>query len=373
MCPSLNTHELLDRIYQSAIAPDIRPGILQDLCVQLGMTRAMYWTVFDLHSKQACWIDFGCDASDVLEYRSYYHQHDLWVQKARQLGLNHEGALVNSDAIVPLAELKSSEIYNDSLRHSGVERALTIGIGQRSLDDALYMLTFHAGASHGEFQPAEIALLQTLGPHFARANKLAQSMQQAQLQQTLLVNTLDQIDQAVLICDRDARVDVLNLKAESWLQHRRWASIEYGRLVLRETQAQAQLQHLLRQPLAQWQDQGLVPLCDAASGQTRHVIRVLPLPASAKQSGYGLQTHFLLLIGGSGTHADKTQLLRAIYQLTPAEAQLAADLARGLSLSEIAAARQLSIHTVHSALKIIFSKTGCRRQAELLAKLQKFG
>lgn len=362
-------HELLDQIYQSALDPALRPGILQTLCNRLGMTRAMYWTVFDLQSRQACWVDFGCETDDVLQYRNYYHQHDLWVKKARQLGLDREGALVNSDAIVPLAELKASEIYNDSLRRAGVERALTIGIGQRSLDDALYMLTLHADSRHGEFRQHEIALLQQLGPHFARANKLGDTMQLAQARQRQLADVLDQLDQALLICDQDARLDVINRAAERWLRAGYWARTERQRLVLLEPKAQAQLLHYLRQPPADWHGAWLVPIGADHQGQTEQVIRVTPLPAEAMPH-VGERQRFLLSLRGPAS--GQTGLWQALFRLTDAEARLAGDLVAGWSMGEIAENRQLSIHTVRSTLKIVFSKTGCRRQAELSARLQQF-
>jgi DNA-binding CsgD family transcriptional regulator len=60
------------------------------------------------------------------------------------------------------------------------------------------------------------------------------------------------------------------------------------------------------------------------------------------------------------------ELLRGLHGLTPAEAELVGQLARGRSLEEAARARGVSINTVRSQLKQVFSKTGTSRQGELV-------
>jgi DNA-binding CsgD family transcriptional regulator len=61
--------------------------------------------------------------------------------------------------------------------------------------------------------------------------------------------------------------------------------------------------------------------------------------------------------------------LRQLYDLTAAEAELAASLARGLSLEEAAARRGISYETARTQLKSLFQKTGCRKQSQLVALL----
>jgi DNA-binding CsgD family transcriptional regulator len=58
--------------------------------------------------------------------------------------------------------------------------------------------------------------------------------------------------------------------------------------------------------------------------------------------------------------------LSRLYDLTPAEAQLAQQLAGGLDLREIAATSNRTMNTVRTQLKQVFRKTGARRQADLV-------
>jgi DNA-binding CsgD family transcriptional regulator len=55
------------------------------------------------------------------------------------------------------------------------------------------------------------------------------------------------------------------------------------------------------------------------------------------------------------------------YRLSPAEAEVALAISLGRNLTAIAVARQTSIQTVRSQLKVIFRKTGVTSQAQLVA------
>ncbi len=63
------------------------------------------------------------------------------------------------------------------------------------------------------------------------------------------------------------------------------------------------------------------------------------------------------------------QMLRDWYDLTPAEARVAALLAGGLSLDEIGERLGIGTNTARTHLKNIFSKTDTRRQGELIRLL----
>lgn len=61
--------------------------------------------------------------------------------------------------------------------------------------------------------------------------------------------------------------------------------------------------------------------------------------------------------------------LRRLYGLTPTEAEVAARLARGRGLKEVARELGVSFHTARKHLREIFGKTGTRRQAALVRLL----
>ncbi|MGJ3230744.1 MAG: helix-turn-helix transcriptional regulator [Oceanicaulis sp.] len=59
--------------------------------------------------------------------------------------------------------------------------------------------------------------------------------------------------------------------------------------------------------------------------------------------------------------------LASLFSLTPAEARLAADLAAGHTLAEIADMHSVHISTLRAQLRSIFSKTGVSKQSEFVS------
>ena len=59
------------------------------------------------------------------------------------------------------------------------------------------------------------------------------------------------------------------------------------------------------------------------------------------------------------------------FGLTHAEAEIALSLAYGLTPREIASKRSVSIHTIRNQLKSAMSKTGSRRQTELVLAVER--
>jgi DNA-binding NarL/FixJ family response regulator len=62
-------------------------------------------------------------------------------------------------------------------------------------------------------------------------------------------------------------------------------------------------------------------------------------------------------------------LLGQLYGLTPAECDVAACLALGWTLEEIAARRGTALETVRRQNKLILAKTGARHRSELVRRL----
>jgi DNA-binding CsgD family transcriptional regulator len=85
-------------------------------------------------------------------------------------------------------------------------------------------------------------------------------------------------------------------------------------------------------------------------------------PATKGQGALGL-----VLIVPTAPPAYSLQSLVLLYALSPAEEQLLRRLLHGDGLSQVAANRCISIHTVRAQLKSLLRKTGRRTQAQLLA------
>ncbi|MBY6138508.1 helix-turn-helix transcriptional regulator [Leisingera daeponensis] len=100
-------------------------------------------------------------------------------------------------------------------------------------------------------------------------------------------------------------------------------------------------------------------------------IDLIPLPVAFREKLDGAKS--LLSIrqveDQSDTNAD---LLKLEFHLTPAEAAVAIQLSKGISLKQAARTLGVSIWTARSHLRSIFQKTNTHRQGELVSLLAHF-
>jgi PAS domain S-box-containing protein len=78
----------------------------------------------------------------------------------------------------------------------------------------------------------------------------------------------------------------------------------------------------------------------------------------------------LLVFESPGYRELSTPVLNQIYGLTRAEAKLVQSLAQGFSLEEAAHHLGIAVNTARTHLKHIFSKTGAKRQSELIHEVE---
>ena len=100
--------------------------------------------------------------------------------------------------------------------------------------------------------------------------------------------------------------------------------------------------------------------------------RVLAVPLQSEQGGAAIREEAALFVDPPSevdAGADARHLQSA-FQLTPAEARLAAVLMSGASLTQAAIEFGVSHNTVRSQLRAIFEKTQVRRQTDLMRLLQ---
>jgi DNA-binding CsgD family transcriptional regulator len=67
------------------------------------------------------------------------------------------------------------------------------------------------------------------------------------------------------------------------------------------------------------------------------------------------------------------ELLQALFDLTPAESRVAGLIADGYGVESIATTLAVSLNTVRTHLKSVFTKLGVSRQAELASLLSTTG
>jgi DNA-binding CsgD family transcriptional regulator/PAS domain-containing protein len=219
----------------------------------------------------------------------------------------------------------------------------------------------------GAFSESDLAFANRLVSHLARAFELYRMLAGVTHQRRALDEVMNRLPAGVVLLNDAGRVVLTNRSAIRILGRDDGLFLADDALHLEDAGAEANLQRRIAEATA------APPDAESGSGGT------LAAPRTSGDGAYMISVARLLpgrtvhdavasvLLSDPQIGAEPAvELLRNLHDLTPAEAELVGHLARGRSLEEAARARGVSINTVRSQLKQVFSKTGTSRQGELV-------
>lgn len=211
----------------------------------------------------------------------------------------------------------------------------------------------------GIFDADALRTFMALAPYLQAAVQTRASLGLAAVRATLA--TLEAVKAAAFILNTDGRVIGLSARGADIAERGEGLRLSGGRLKLEDTAA--------REALEAWLSglgMGTAPPLSLFTGNA--MLDLQPLPE--ERGGLGTGPAALAILREAAAPEERRSLIRTRYNLTPAEAEIALALARGLSVPDIAGARGVSLPTVRSQLQAVYAKLGVRRQAELVARLK---
>lgn len=254
-------------------------------------------------------------------------------------------------------------LYTEYLIPNGFGRAIATAIELPHGD----IIVFNAeGDWHlGRPVPGVIQRLDDLRPHLARSALVSARL--AFERARTAVETLSGLGLAACAVTGAGKALVGNreFEAETLL----WTTRGGNRIALFDRRADRLLYEALDIIVT---EQGVRSLpVVALDGGLPAVLHVVPIRRAAHDL-FGHASAILVLTKASTAPTRATPLLQALFDLTPAEAVVAARVAAGRTVDDIARDDAKSVETVRNQLKSVLAKTGCRRQvdlARLLAQL----
>jgi DNA-binding CsgD family transcriptional regulator len=112
-------------------------------------------------------------------------------------------------------------------------------------------------------------------------------------------------------------------------------------------------------PVTTWTISSPSPVCLRARPETRR----------AASPSRPQRIAALVLTPVTTPQAPPVELVQSLFDLTPAEACVARSLAAGDTVEAIATSRRVSQNTIRAHVRDILKKTGCNRQADMIALL----
>ena len=183
-----------------------------------------------------------------------------------------------------------------------------------------------------------------------------------------LVAVIHRLRRAVLLLDDERTVLFANGTARRMLTESDVCREADGRLELRASARMQQLQAYLDglSPAAQDPKRMLLKL-DRSNGQPAYRMLIMQLDPGTCQGSRAC--HLMMVFDPHAERAVEREVLLGLYGLTPAEAEITAQLFSGLNVNDVAAALGSSPRTVRAHLRSIFRKCEVESQAQLLQLL----
>ena len=183
-----------------------------------------------------------------------------------------------------------------------------------------------------------------------------------------LVAVIHRLRRAVLLLDDGCRVLFANASARAMLAEGDAFRETDGRLELCTQVRMQRLQAYLEGHAADAPDpERLLLKLERSSGQPAY--RMLLMKLNAGTCSGSRECHLMTVFDPHAARAVERQVLLGLYGLTPAEAEITAQLFSGLSVNGVAAAVSSSPRTVRAHLRSIFRKCEVESQAQLLQLL----
>ncbi|NEU11094.1 helix-turn-helix transcriptional regulator [Methylobacterium sp. BTF04] len=350
---------VIDRFYETATQPELWRVVLAEYADALGADGAV------LLPGPAAPMMPNCTASldELLETGMREH----WLADNPRLvrgmrALTDTRRVVTESEIFTPDELDHLPFNADFIGHFGYRWFAGIYLvpaGGQSI-----LLSAERSRHRERFSRREIESIERAIPHLQRAGQMALRLAEARADGAL--DAFDMMRCGGMLLDATGSVLRMNARARDHLGH--GLTVLKGTIFTQHGPTNAALGKLIGSVLHHGPPSAAPPRQAVAIPRPDGpplVVHAAPLPA-VTHDVFQRARAMLMVIDPTDEVAPSGALMRQAYGLTAAEARLTDALALGCDLVEIADAHGVTVATLRSQLKAVFSKTGTNRQVQLV-------
>jgi DNA-binding CsgD family transcriptional regulator len=361
-----DSHTLLGSLYDSVLAETGFQGFIEIVCRTFDLKSA---AILVRHAEtmeaKSLW-QIGVDESWMESYALVYASEDLLAQ---HMAASPIAAFYASNLDIANPErFPETRFYREWIVPQGIAYAA----GSIVLREGEWMTEFFVQRSsvHRPFSRVDLEHFNHLIPHVQRAIQMRQRFVDLRLGERYLGSVLDLLVMPTLLFDENGRIAHANAPANAVMKRREQYWEDTGHLLF-STSAMTRTVNLevskaIRVSRGEALEcHGVVMLSRPDNVPLLLMITPLRLGRTVHRQGAAL----LFVFDPQATPIVPAEVVKRLFGLSEAEAELAVALCRGLTLEDAANERAISVHTTRSQLKSIFNKTGTKRQADLLSLL----
>lgn len=356
---------LLDRVYEAMLDRSLWPSFLSTLAAVIGGTLPILFLHDTSDHSGAFAISVGYDPVTLRAYREHLSAINVWVRSGIRLLV--PGMVRTSHMMCSRRELLRSQWWTDFCR----PLAISQGIGATILNQGTmtYNVSVLADDRRGEIGEDEKHLFRMLMPHMQRALTLHMHLAEHELRRNSFMEALDRVPVGILLVHGDGRVAYLNGAAQRIVEARNGLFVDLAGIRLLRSRDTERLRRLIGEATLTTSGRAT-----HAGGAMRAIrmnglrpleIVVSPTRAEETLSFFARPFAIVCVSDPELLPQDLEALARQRYALTAAEARVAALIAQGKPVAEVAERLGVTRNTVKTQLQSVFRKTNTQRQAEL--------
>ena len=358
------TDPLLLNVYGCCASPSRWPSLLEDAsaefeaycavvyCVTIEQDRLVpYWSAYNPSFDMAV---YQAEISDARNPR-------MQVRRSFDVDCRRPVVLVDDDLFTS-DETSMRNAMQGEFRRIGLGNIL-MGLARIDADRFFTIAVFRNAAADRPFNPAHRQRLESMLPHFAQAMSLTESVTLGRSAATLVHEHLDRWPKALVLCDSSGRIQWVNRRADLALRARGALQINQGVLQLSQSGGQSKLLRAISDAVASQSTQFLA--IESARGRLQLALQ----PLSSLTEGGATQLLVSFVNEGQDVGLIPAEALRALFDFTNAEANLASALVSGVTVEQYAQSRGVTVGTVRTQLNQVLSKSGAHRQADLVRRV----
>ena len=297
------------------------------------------------------------------EYYEVYYPRDERVPRLMQLPPSH---LMYVKDLYTDEELKTSPVYNEALLRSESQNSLNVRLDGPGGSDIGWVISDPSGL--GSWETAQIEMIERLLPHIRQFVRVRDVLAGSDALGASLTGLLETTRSGVIHLDRRGRIVEANDRARDILRRADGLSDQGGFLGAWLPADNANLQRLLARALPPFGDQGVSGSITIGrlSGLPRLAMYINPVTDNHSEFRNRRVAALVLIVDPASQPRINPGLVAETLGLTPAEGRVAAMLAEGKTVRDIAMATSRQEGAVHWLLHQIYRKRGISRQVDLV-------
>ena len=376
--------ENLGLIYDASLISDKWPYALQALCEDFGASKAL---LLYMHPEELTF-------SFASGYGFDPYSHDIGVGKFRRYlmldpvalyALEHVNEVFADRRVIDPVELRRSPMQTDIRDPVDMEYLLTVYATEENIDGTILIL--FRGREQETFNTQDELLLNRYLPHIKRATRIHKVLAGSQQLESLQTAILNHLGWGVILVDDQKNILNINDSGKAIIESCKTLFVRNNRLYCLKKEEQELLNQSISGALERAQNLAesrrlAVKIGNTDSGNPIFIVTTpvviqkfeekkenLPIMAAHYTTKLPNRRYALITFCDPNHYKNWNEMLRELFDLSPAEAALVGKLADNCSLKEAAQSLGRTVGTARIQLQSIFDKTGTNRQSSLVRLL----